>query len=86
MDFLTLKEAAARIPGRPHASTVWRWCRHGCNGVKLPYARAGRRIVIAEADLAPFMRALAARDHESTTDIAPKADTAAAERCERLGV
>lgn len=86
MEYLTLQQAAARIPGRPHTSTIWRWCRQGCNGVKLPYSRAGRRIVVTETDIAEFMRALAARDHESTTDIAPKADTAAAERCERLGV
>ena len=47
---LTLAEAAARCPGRPNLSTVWRWCLRGARGVKLEsFMRGGRRFTTAQS-------------------------------------
>ena len=87
MDYLTLKEAAARVPGRPHQATLWRWCKKGIGGVRLRYARAGRRIVTTEKDLDKFMRELAAREQDIGDEAeSPRVDPASVERCERMGV
>ena len=61
-EFMTLSDAGRRLPGRPHASTVWRWCRVGVRGVRLRYRRLGRRIVVCPAALDEFTRRLAALD------------------------
>lgn len=62
---LTLTQAAKRSPGRPHASTVWRWCRAGLNGVRLEYVRFGRRIFTSAEALERFVEALAKTDERS---------------------
>lgn len=59
---LTLTEAAKRSPGRPHASTLWRWCREGLHGVRLEYVRFGRRIFTSTEALDRFAQALADTD------------------------
>ena len=61
---LTLVQAAKLAPGRPHASTVWRWCREGINGVRLEYVRFGRRIFTSAEALERFASALASADPE----------------------
>lgn len=33
----------AELPNRPHISTVWRWIRRGCRGIKLETAQIGGR-------------------------------------------
>ena len=60
--YITLSEAGRQLPGRPHASTLWRWCRVGIRGVRLPYLRVGRRIVVSRAALDEFARSLAELD------------------------
>ena len=63
---LSLREAARVVPRldghQPHVSTVWRWCRLGVAGVKLDYARLGRRIVTSREALNRFANALALAD------------------------
>ena len=63
---LGLSDAAKAVPKidgkRPHASTIWRWCRIGINGVSLEYARLGRRIVTSKEALMRFSERLAAAD------------------------
>ncbi|NOT02348.1 MAG: DUF1580 domain-containing protein [Phycisphaerales bacterium] len=68
-DYLSLNEAAAASPGRPHTSSVWRWCRKGVrarNGttVKLPCVRAGGRVFILRDALQTFFAAVADADAE----------------------
>jgi len=47
---LTLKEAAERIPGSPHLSTLYRWVRAGLKGVILESCLVGgRRVTSIEA-------------------------------------
>jgi hypothetical protein len=56
-------EAAKIIPGRPHASTVWRWYRHGVRGVRLEtIVVGGRRFTSHEAVQRFIARTTAARD------------------------
>lgn len=67
-DLLTLSQAAKQLPrvnGRKvHTSTLWRWCRRGCKGVKLQYYRIGRTIMTTETALQQFFTTLAEVDAE----------------------
>ncbi len=60
---ITLQEAT-RLFGshRPHVSTIFRWARHGVRGVRLPYIRAGRRMLVKPSDVHEFCRRLAEAD------------------------
>jgi hypothetical protein len=45
-ELLSLAEAAEKLPARrngsrPHASTLYRWAKHGLNGVRLEVLRVG---------------------------------------------
>jgi len=57
---LTLTEVSKLLPsfkgGRIHVSTLWRWCRKGCKGVRLEYSRLGSRIVTSRPALKRFMK------------------------------
>jgi hypothetical protein len=47
---LTMAEAAKSLPGRPHASSIWRWYKKGARGVRLEtILRGGRRFTSVEA-------------------------------------
>lgn len=74
-DAITLTQAARSLPTRPHSSTVWRWCRQGVRGVRLEYARLGRRIVTTKSAIDKFSRALADvdRQHDAEHTPAPSA-------------
>jgi len=65
---LSLAEAAQTLPapdGKHVAtSTVWRWCKRGIRGVRLEYARIGRRMVTSREALTRFANRLAERDAE----------------------
>ena len=65
---LSLSEAACKVPRvskkKVSTSTLWRWCRRGLHGVKLEYAKVGRRIATSEEALARFFAAGAASDRE----------------------
>jgi len=67
--YLTLSQAAKRLPRtngrRIHSSTLWRWCRKGCKGVRLPYFRVGRSIMVTEDGLNRFFTELAKVDDTS---------------------
>ena len=63
-DLLTLSEAARRLPGRPHRSTLWRWARKGIGlpdggRAYLRVHRLGRRVLIAPEDIEAFAATLA---------------------------
>jgi len=87
-DLLTLAEAAKRIPGRPHTTTIWRWCRRGHRGITLPYRRLGRRILIDPYDVDRFAQRLAELDQREPAQSSPRQTSRSrrasrAERAER---
>ena len=54
-DLIPIAEAAKRLPGRPHVSTLHRWSQRGCKGVKLQITRVGSRIFTTEEALQRFI-------------------------------
>ncbi len=98
-DYLTLGQAAKRTPGRPHASTIWRWCRKGVktrrgDRVHLKHVRAGARVFTKEEWLTAFFEQVAEADveHFAAEQQAPRFPlplrrrTEAEAECERLGI
>lgn len=91
MNYLSLAEASRskKIPtssGKPISiPTLWRWCVHGCKGVKLEHVRFGRRVAISEEALDRFAVELARvwsepepeKPTKPTTQHKPKPRTAA---------
>ena len=61
-ELLTLTQVARSIPGRPHISTVFRWCRVGIRGVRMGYVRFGRRMLVPREAMDRFATALADLD------------------------
>ncbi len=66
-ELLTLTQAAARLPHRPHSSCLWRWCRKGVlarsgQRVRLQHVRIGGKIFTAQPWLTEFGKALAVAD------------------------
>ena len=81
---LTLTEAARVVPGRPHASTLWRWARRGIrarNGqrIRLRHQRLGARVYVTRDWLDQFATEVAAADceaidaEEDDLDVPPQA-------------
>lgn len=82
--YITLSEAAKRLPGKPDPSTLFRWSRSGVlaadgQRVRLPLLRVGRRLFVAPAELDIFVERLTAADD---TQYRPRASKRAAERAE----
>ena len=65
---LSLSEAARHLPAidgkKPHASTLWRWCRKGVGPkqTRLEYVRFGHRIVTSVEAIQRFTERLAEAD------------------------
>lgn len=57
-DTITLPQAARELPGRPNASTLWRWHRRGVGGVRLEAVRiGGGRIYTSRQAITRFLAA-----------------------------
>ena len=56
--YLTFKQAAQTLPGRPHISTLARWRSRGIHGVKLTTVKIGGRRMVAADDLQRFIEAV----------------------------
>ena|SRR5688572_5381117 len=56
---LTLAQAAKLTPGRPHASTLFRWATKGHRGVRLQVWNYGRRLFTTLEAVEAFARAAA---------------------------
>lgn len=56
-DFLSPKDAAKIIPGRPHISTVWRWMNRGVRGRRLRSTLIGGRRYIPREAIREFLTA-----------------------------
>lgn len=73
-EFLTVCEAAERVPGCPAKSSVWRWCRWGVKSpqghrIRLAHRRVGGRILIGVDALDAFLSALAQADAAHFNDV-----------------
>ncbi len=69
MNYITLSEAAKSLPGRPHASALWRWCRKGVRTrggrrIYLAHIRLGQNIYVKPEELELFGRKVAMADGE----------------------
>jgi len=70
--YILLSEAAKLLPGRPHATAVWRWATKGCRGIRLESWRFGRRICTTREAIDKFGKAVAeaaAADRASTPQL-----------------
>lgn len=76
---LTFAEAAKHLPPfngkRVHPSTLWRWARRGCRGVRLETLRLGGRFVTSVEALDRFGKALAEQDLPDRPAPTPRANT-----------
>ena len=68
--YLTLSQAAKTVPGRPHASSLWRWYAKGVKTpdgfrVKLRARRFGRNVYTTKEWLKEFGDELAAADQRA---------------------
>jgi len=67
---LTFSQAVERLPevnGRRRApSTLYRWRRHGINGVRLDYVRIGRTMATSQEAVERFLAALTEADEQRT--------------------
>ena len=52
---LSLPQASRELPGRPNASTLWRWASRGLGGVKLETIRIGTRVFTSRQALTRFI-------------------------------
>lgn len=82
---ITLAEACKRVPGRPHASTLWRWCRKGVvsrggDRVHLRHVRMGSRVFTSNSWIEEFGSALAEADARSFAQPCPSASVSARSR------
>ena len=68
-EVFTLPTATRYVPqlnGRtPHASTLWRWCRKGVQGIHLEYIKVGGTICTSKEALSRFFNAVAEADEEN---------------------
>jgi hypothetical protein len=62
--YFPLNEAAQRIPGRPHLSTLHRWAQKGVNGVRLQTKRVGNRRFTTQGAIDQFLAELNKTDAE----------------------
>ncbi len=76
---LTFAEAAKHLPifngKKCHTSTIWRWARRGCQGIKLETRRLGGRFVTSLEALDRFSKALAEIDLPDRPAPPPKKPT-----------
>ncbi len=84
---LTLKEAAAFLPRRPHLATMYRWMSRGIQGVRLERVKCGGTTYTSIEALQRFAEHLSCGNQNKHTSpsAASRADSAAAE-LERLGI
>jgi hypothetical protein len=65
--YFSLSEIAQLLPGTPHTSTVWRWCRNGIHTrsgetVHLRHCRIGGKLFVTQIDLDKFFYQTAEQD------------------------
>ena len=84
-----LKDVANQLPNRPHVSTLWRWHKRGCRGIRLETVVIGGQRYTSDEALRRFVdRTTAAHDDGAAFPITPIHETlrkrrAAIEKAER---
>src|SRR5687767_7252563 len=69
--YLTLNEAAALLPGRPHISTLHRWRTRGVRGIKLRTVLIGGHRHVSIAELHRFIEATTSSDVHRQDNFVP---------------
>jgi hypothetical protein len=72
-EWLTLEQAAEQFGGiggrRVARATLWRWCAHGVDGVKLRHTRGiGKGYLVRLVDIADFVKAVADKSVTKTQE------------------
>jgi formamidopyrimidine-DNA glycosylase len=75
-NILTMRDAAKRLPTRPHVSTVIRWAERGCRGQRLKTWLIGGSRVTSEEALAEFLSGLNGERVETTRKRAKEIEAA----------
>jgi hypothetical protein len=65
--YLSINEAAQRLPGRPHRNSVRRWMLRGCYGEKLRSVRFGAKRLTTDQWISEFVEAVQALDPACTS-------------------
>jgi hypothetical protein len=65
-EVVTIKQAANRLPTRPHISALYRWAKEGLYGVRLETLRVGGKICTSIEALQRFFTAVTEATHEPT--------------------
>jgi hypothetical protein len=74
-EMLTMTEAAKRMPGRPNASSVWRWYTKGVRGVRLETIKCGAKRLTSTEAIARFIAASTAAADGSVEASRPRHET-----------
>jgi len=84
-DFLSLREACAHFPSRPHLNTVGRWATRGVYGVKLKTCRYGGKRLTRKAWIEEFNAKLLSSSPSFKIDGTDPA-TAAEDKLDAMGI
>ncbi len=79
--YLSITEAAQRLPGRPHRNSIRRWMTAGCYGVKLRSTRFGGKRLTTEEWINDFVAAV-----QSSMPTANLAHLEASAKLDKMGV
>ena len=60
-EYLSVRQACAHVPGRPHVNSIRRWMTEGCYGIKLRSVRFGGKRLTTKQWLAEFTDAVTSR-------------------------
>jgi len=66
-EYLSIADAAKRMPGRVTVSTVWRWATDGYRGVRLRTQRVGWRLWTTPAWVDEFLIAIEQANDQPAT-------------------
>jgi hypothetical protein len=68
-DLRSLRQVARSLPENISPSTVWRWVKHGIDGIRLKAVSIGSKYYCSEDDLRAFVAAVtAARERAHSTE------------------
>ncbi len=74
--YLTFRQAAQLLPGRPHVNTVGRWGQRGVYGIRLETIRLGGRRFTTEQWIDEFLEQLVEVSPDSFNGKEPRKPTA----------
>ncbi len=84
--YMSLSQACAFLPGRPHVSTLARWRLRGVRGHKLQTTLVGGRRYITQQQLVDFLAAINGKPSMRPSEKAAGEPDAADKILDRLGI